>query len=509
MLQRHLESSSELPALHPSRRHRRRRVRRVERGAGTAASAGRSHAHRPPQLSSVSAAAVPGGDRRPVAREYRRAAAVDRRAAGELRSAAGRSARLRRRRTAACSLDGMAIAVRHADRRRRRAVQLLRPSRMGAFAPGLKTIEDATEIRRRLLTAFELAEREADPERRRMLLTFVIVGGGPTGVEMAGAMAEIARHSSKHEFRHIDPADAQIMLVEAGDRVLGAYPPELSAKAQQSLERLGVIVRTKTMVTDVAADHVARELGRRQRTACQRKRSSGRPASRRRRWRRRLADGDRGAARSRRPDRRRARPVAARPSRNLRARRHGQLLAPDGKPLPGVAPVAIQQGRYVAKLIAAAFATARCRTFHYRDLGNMATIGRSAAVADFGKLHFSGFVAWMMWLVDPPDEPGGLPQPPAGARAMGLELFHVRPLGPADHRRPNAEVSTTRSDVRVMSGQTSAARPSRQTRLTLSVWTVATICRVAIAVDRDVPSQTSWQLIAGDFHDQANSSYVS
>src|SRR4051812_17804826 len=125
------------------------------------------------------------------------------------------------------------------------------------FAPGLKTIEDATHIRARLLTAFELAERVAEVEHRRQLLTFVIVGGGPTGVELAGTMAEIARQTLKHEFRHIDPSDAQILLVEAGERILAAYPPDLSTKAQHSLERLGVVVRTNTMVTNVAADHVS------------------------------------------------------------------------------------------------------------------------------------------------------------------------------------------------------------------------------------------------------------
>src|SRR5262245_18096844 len=124
------------------------------------------------------------------------------------------------------------------------------------LAPGLKTIEDATEIRARILLAFESAEREIDPDRRRMLLTFVIVGGGPTGVERAGAMAEIARRSLRHEFRHIDPTDAQVILVEASDRVLAAYPPDLSAKAETSLQRLGVTVRTKTAVSEVAADHV-------------------------------------------------------------------------------------------------------------------------------------------------------------------------------------------------------------------------------------------------------------
>src|SRR5205085_1060669 len=124
------------------------------------------------------------------------------------------------------------------------------------FAPGLKTIEDATEIRRRMLLAFESAEREAEIEQRHKLLAFVVVGGGPTGVEMAGTMAEIARHTLKHEFRHIDPSDSQIILVEAGDRVLPAYPSDLSAKAQHSLERLGVVVRTNTMVTNVGQGHV-------------------------------------------------------------------------------------------------------------------------------------------------------------------------------------------------------------------------------------------------------------
>src|SRR6478672_8427012 len=125
-----------------------------------------------------------------------------------------------------------------------------------AFAPGLKTIEDATEIRRRMLLAFESAEREVEVEQKHKLLTFVVVGGGPTGVELAGTMAEIARHTLRHEFRHIDPSDSQILLVEAGDRILPAYPADLSAKAQHSLERLGVIVRTNTMVTNVARDHV-------------------------------------------------------------------------------------------------------------------------------------------------------------------------------------------------------------------------------------------------------------
>jgi NADH dehydrogenase len=265
------------------------------------------------------------------------------------------------------------------------------------FAPALKTIEDATEIRRRLLTAFEVAENEAELDRRRMLLTFVIVGGGPTGVEMAGAMAEIARHSLKHEFRRINPADAQIMLIEAEDRVLGTYPADLSAKAQRSLEGLGVIVRNRTRVTHIAADHVVLQWGG----------GSERLATQTVVW----------AAGVEAPPL--AKQLAA--ATGAAVDRAGRIVvAPDltipghpeifvigdmanyshqtGQPLPGVAPVALQQGRYVSKLIAYRLRTRTLPLFHYRELGNMATIGRSAAVADFGKLRFSGFVAWVLWL---------------------------------------------------------------------------------------------------------------
>jgi NADH dehydrogenase len=267
-----------------------------------------------------------------------------------------------------------------------------------AFAPGLKTIEDATHIRGRLLTAFELAEREADVNQRRTLVTFVIVGGGPTGVELAGTMAEIARHTLKHEFRHIDPSDAQIILVEAGERILAAYPPDLSQKAQQSLERLGVIVRTKTMVSDVAADHVMVNFGGTQerlptQTVIWAAGVAASPLASA------LAEAtgaklDRGGR------------IVVEPDLSLPG--HPEIFAlgdmanyshQDGKPLPGVAPVAIQQGRFVAKLIRARLQGRPLPTFHYRDLGNLATVGRSAAVADFGKLHVSGFLAWLLWLV--------------------------------------------------------------------------------------------------------------
>ena len=267
-----------------------------------------------------------------------------------------------------------------------------------AFAPGLKTIEDATEIRRRLLTAFELAEREADLDRRRTLLTFVIVGGGPTGVELAGTLAEIARHTLKHEFRHIDPSDAQILLIEAGDRVLAAYPPDLSAKAQQSLERLGVVVRTKTMVDrrrgrpcaaqvrrrgGAAGDADGRLGGRRRGVA------AGQSAGRRRPARRSI--GRAGLSSSptcRCPAIRRSlcsatwRTTRTKTASRCRASRRSRFSRADSW----------------RKLITARLRGRPLPTFRYRDLGNMATIGRSAAVADFGKLHFSGFVAWMLWL---------------------------------------------------------------------------------------------------------------
>ena len=266
------------------------------------------------------------------------------------------------------------------------------------LAPGLKTIEDATEIRRRLLTAFELAEREAAVARRRILLTFVIVGGGPTGVEMAGAAAEIARHSLSHEFRHIDPADSQIILIEAGERVLSTYPPELSAKAQNSLERLGVTVRTKTIVKSVADDAVTIEWA----GGCEEIPShtviwaAGVEASP---LARSLAAST-GAALDR------AGRIVVEPDLTLSGHPEVFVLGDmacyshqDGKPLPGVAPVAIQQGRFVAKLITARLRSKKLPSFCYRDRGTLATIGRSAAVADFGRLRFSGFVAWFLWLI--------------------------------------------------------------------------------------------------------------
>jgi NADH dehydrogenase len=265
-------------------------------------------------------------------------------------------------------------------------------------APGLKTIEDATQIRGRLYAAFEQAELIADPEERRALLDFTIVGGGPTGVELAGALAEIARHSLRNDFRHIDPSDAKIMLVEAGSRVLESFPEELSAKAQRDLERLGVTVRTGARVTGITRNDVelTSSLGVE-------------------RWPTRTVLWAAGVIAS---------PLARALSASSPAAldRAGRIIVQEdlslagrpevfvigdmanyshqtGKPLPGVAQVAIQQGRFVAKLVDARLRGRALPKFHYRDLGNLATIGRRSAVAVLGKLHFSGALAWWLWLL--------------------------------------------------------------------------------------------------------------
>jgi NADH dehydrogenase len=215
---------------------------------------------------------------------------------------------------------------------------------------------------------------------------------------MAGAMAEIARRSLSHEFRHIDPADAQILLIEAGDRVLGAYPPELSAKAQDSLERLGVTVRNKTMVTHVTESSVSVKWagGVEQIPVQSVVWAAGVQASP---LARSLAEST-GAMLDK------ASRVVV--ESDLSLPQHPEIFVlgdmanyshQNGQPLPGIAPVAIQQGRFVAKLIARRLRSKPLPSFHYRDRGNLATIGRKAAVADFGKLRFAGYFAWLLWLV--------------------------------------------------------------------------------------------------------------
>jgi NADH dehydrogenase len=267
-----------------------------------------------------------------------------------------------------------------------------------SLAPGLKTIEDATEIRRRIFMAFEAAERAERPETVQELLTFVVVGGGPTGVELAGAVAEIARDTLTHEFRSIDPADARIVLLEATDRVLPSYPGSLPAKAKKQLEQLGVTVRTGTLVSDIAADHVTIRAGE----------QTERIPTRTVLW----AAGVKASALSRRIaslagiETDRAGRVPVEPGLTLAGYPEvfvigdmASLACGPGVFLPGVAPVAIQQGKHVAHTIRNRLQSKPTAPFRYRDYGTMATIGRHRAVAVCGPLRFSGFVAWLAWLI--------------------------------------------------------------------------------------------------------------
>ncbi|MBI1817526.1 MAG: NAD(P)/FAD-dependent oxidoreductase [Deltaproteobacteria bacterium] len=266
-----------------------------------------------------------------------------------------------------------------------------------AHAPGLKTIEDAIGIRHRILLAFEAAEREPDLAQRRAWLTFAIIGAGPTGVELAGALAEIARHTLKRDFRTINPADAQIMLIEHVERVLPPYPPVLSAKAAAVLERIGVQVRTRTRVTAIDADGIEVESeSRRERIATRTVLwAAGVQASPLGRL---LAD--RAAAQLDRVGRVIVQPdctVANHPEIFVIGDLAHHALGGD-PPLPGVAPVAMQQGRYVANLIAARLRGDTFSAFRYADRGSMAVIGRAAAVASIAGLQFNGALAWFTWL---------------------------------------------------------------------------------------------------------------
>lgn len=256
------------------------------------------------------------------------------------------------------------------------------------FAPGLKSIEDALTIRQRVLLAFEKAEREADPVRRHALLTFVIVGGGPTGVEMAGAVAELRRYALRRDFRRIDPREATVLLLEGGQRLLTSYPQSLSDRAKRDLRRLGVEVRTETLVTNIrpgsvqaagwtiptqtviwAAGNVASPVLR----------TLGTP----------LDNAGRAIVE----------PDCTIPG-------HPEIFVlgdaalfnhQEGGPLPGISPVAIQMGEYAARTIEGDLEGRPRRAFNYWDKGQLAVIGRGHAVADIWKLHFGGFIAWLIW----------------------------------------------------------------------------------------------------------------
>jgi NADH dehydrogenase len=257
------------------------------------------------------------------------------------------------------------------------------------LAPGLKTVEDALEIRRRILLAYELAEREAAVRGEHCPLNFIVVGAGPTGVELAGTLAEIARKSLSDNFRHIDPAKTRILLVEAGPTVLNAYPPDLQRSAVEQLQHLGVEVRTNSAVTDVRLGEV--RIGDEVMPA---------PIVL---WAAGVAASPLGRALGAPVDR--AGRVLVEPNLSIPGHREvfviGDLTSlkdSSGKQLPGVAPVAMQQGKWVARQVAADLAGIPREPFRYFDKGSLATIGRAAAIAQFGKIHISGFIAWLAWL---------------------------------------------------------------------------------------------------------------
>lgn len=259
-----------------------------------------------------------------------------------------------------------------------------------AHAPGLKTLEDAGVIRRHLLLAFEQAERTTDPDERSRALTFVIVGGGPTGVELAGALAELANHSLARDFRSIDPTGARVLLVEAGPRILGAFPEDLQVRAAESLRRLGVRVRTRTPVTAIDARGVTVADGERIEAATVL-------------WAAGVAASPLGRAVGAEVDR--AGRVKVRPDLTVPGCDDVYVIGDlasfeqDGQLLPGVAQVAMQQGAHAAENILRRLGNQPLRDFRYRDLGNLATIGRHAAIADFGgRWRFSGLLAWWLWL---------------------------------------------------------------------------------------------------------------
>jgi NADH:quinone reductase (non-electrogenic) len=284
-----------------------------------------------------------------------------------------------------------------------------------ARAPGLKTLDDALDMRRRVLLAFEAAERESDPVNQRRLLTFVIVGGGPTGVELAGALAEIARNSLPQDFRSIRPESARIVLLEGGPDVLPAFPEKLRRASRESLERLGVDVHTGSLVTAIDTDGVTWRSGGGPAKGGRHERSDST-------WRPALAgpSGDQHIsaetvlwaagvaasplARSLGVPLDRAGRVTPAPTLALAEHPNvfvvGDICAftQDGKPLPGVAQVAMQQGAHAAKNILRAIGGKPLESFRYRNYGNMATIGRGSAVADVGPVKASGFLAWLFWL---------------------------------------------------------------------------------------------------------------
>lgn len=266
-------------------------------------------------------------------------------------------------------------------------------------APGLKTVEDALEIRRRVFVAFEAAEHEIDPEKRRALLTFVIVGGGPTGVELAGALAELAYSTLKQDFRNIDTSETRIILLEGMDRVLPPYPSQLSEQAKASLERLGVTVQTGTLVTNIE-NHIV--------TVRRGEQIEQIPAQTIL-WAAGMKASKMGEVLANRTGVQLDRAGRVMVNSDLTVGDYPNIFVigdlanfphqyEGNKPLPGVAPVAMQEGQYVARLIKKRLKGETLPPFRYADYGSLAVIGRHAAVVDLGFVKFSGFLAWLAWI---------------------------------------------------------------------------------------------------------------
>ena len=257
------------------------------------------------------------------------------------------------------------------------------------FAPGLKDLDDAVEIRRRVLLAFEMAEKEADVKRRQELLTFVVVGGGPTGVELAGAISELARTVLARDFRNINPQEARVILLEGGSRILPGFTPDLSASAMRQLNKLGVNVRVNTLVTSI--DENGAHLAEQTINAATVIWGAGVQAT--------AFTSKLGVPHDR------AGRVILEPDLTLPGQKNvfaigdmSSFTHQDGKPLPGVSPVAMQMGRCAANNIQHGLKNEPYDQFSYFDKGSMATIGRKAAIAEMGKIHLSGFIAWLAWL---------------------------------------------------------------------------------------------------------------
>jgi NADH:ubiquinone reductase (H+-translocating) len=264
-------------------------------------------------------------------------------------------------------------------------------------APGLKTVEDAIEMRRRIFSAFEAAEKETDPQKRRAWMTFVVVGGGPTGVELAGAIAEIAYHTMKDDFRNIDTSEAQILLLEGLDRVLPPFAPELSQEAAASLARLGVTVQTSTLVTNIENDIVTIKQGD----------TVEKIPAHTVLWAAGVKASPLGKmlAEATNVECDRAGRVIVEPDLSVKYYPNIFVIGDlanfshqNGKPLPGVAPVAMQEGEYVASLIQARLNFKTLPQFKYKDRGSLAVIGQNCAVVDLGFIKLTGFLAWFAWL---------------------------------------------------------------------------------------------------------------